>query len=111
MWMSECKMNKGANVHNNSFIDKWSRIRDKGRFKYLVTRGFVIGLLIFLIWFAVTITTEIILSEFRDIILSEKRTIIYARYAMWFIYCEILGFTFANLRWKRNEQKFQNLSK
>ena len=50
-------MNKGANVHNNSFIDKWSRIRDKGRFKYLVTRGFVIGLLIFLIWFAVTITT------------------------------------------------------
>lgn len=104
-------MNKGANVHNNSFIDKWSKIRDKGRFKYLVTRGFGIGLLIFLIWFAVFTMTEILLSPNRDIILSEKRTIIYARCAMWFIYCEILGFIFANLRWKRNEEKFLNMTK
>ena len=67
-------MNKGANVHNNSFIDKWSRIRDKGRFKYLVTRGFGIGLLIFLIWFAVfTMTAEILLSPSLEILFYQKK--------------------------------------
>jgi len=91
------------------FLKKWSRIRKKGRLKYVITRGFTLGLLLFSIWLIITII-EISMSEFEKTLYFEQLSNFIEKCVIWFICQMALGFILANGMWKRKEEKMEYLS-
>jgi len=91
------------------FASSWERIRAKGRFKYIISRGMLYGLLLFAVWFFITVL-EINFSEFKKAIFEQNQSYWIRKCAIWFCVFVTQGLFFASYRWKKNESDFLYLS-
>lgn len=97
--------------NDGSFFSKWSKIRLKGRMRYIISRGIVIGLILFTLYVIIEII-EINLSEFEKYIYQEygmgyfiRRTVVYLPFYL------TLGFSFSIGSWRKKEGQYQYLTK
>lgn len=97
----------GISKKEKSFLDKWSVIRTKGKLRYIITRGLLHGLLLFSVWFVVTLL-EIQMSEFKQALYSPEYLM--KRSITWLITYLLIGIVIANGSWKGKEEKYMYLS-
>lgn len=94
---------------DKAFISKWTVIRQKGKLRYVATRGAGYGLLLFGVWLLVT-WAEIGLSEFQQALYAEHRYDFLRRCVIWFVCYVWIGFIIAMGSWRRKEEKLNYLS-
>lgn len=97
--------------NDGSFFSKWHNIRQKGKMRYIISRGTVIGLILFTIYLIIAII-EINLSEFEKFIYQEfgmgyffRKTLVYLPFYL------TLGFSFSIGSWRKKEEQYQYLTK
>lgn len=89
------------------FLTKWSSIRGKGKARFILTRGSLLGLLLFAVWLVVTII-EINVSDFEKAAFSWD--VFIRRSVTWFICEMVIGLVLAISIWRGKEEKFRYLS-
>ena len=82
----------------DNFIEKWSKTRTKGKFKFVLIDG-VLGY---------GLITAIVCSVILQIISPQKN--IFLRPLIFLIVFSIIGIIKGLLSWYRNEKKYQNLT-
>lgn len=75
----------------------------------MLTRGMLIGDLLFAAWFGVTVS-ESMLSDIMRVSLIANKSVFFIRCLLWLAFCLLLGFVWADRLWKRKEDKFNHLS-
>lgn len=89
------------------FVARWSAIRAKGKRRYILLRGFTMSLLLFAIWFVVTLI-EVQFSEFQSALFTWSDYM--NRSLIWLVCYHLIGFTLAFSAWKGRERKFDYLT-
>lgn len=89
------------------FVARWSSIRERGKLRYIVLRGVVGGLLLFAIWFGVSLL-EIRLSEFKSALFTWPDFL--NRSLIWFVCYQLIGFTLAFSAWRAKESRYDYLT-
>ncbi|WP_020618161.1 hypothetical protein [Paenibacillus daejeonensis] len=89
------------------FVDRWSAVRNKGKMRYIIMRGIIGGLLLFAIWFVVTLI-EIRFSEFQSALFTWPDFM--RRSLIWLVVYQLIGFTLAASAWKGQERKYDYLT-
>lgn len=87
---------------DRKFYEKWKLIREKGRVKYIITRGIPLGIIVYLFW---TIVTLIFDKHKFDPDLYKSRFYYYG------IIYSIYGFVIAGYAWKNKEEKYKSFRK
>lgn len=59
-------------------MNRWSRTREKGKRRYVLTRGMLIGDLLFAAWFGVTVS-ESMLSDIMRVSLIANKSVFFIR--------------------------------
>lgn len=97
--------------NDSSFFSKWSTIRQKGRMRYIISRGTVIGLILFTVLFIIRII-EVNFSEIEKFVYQEfgmgyflRRTFVYLPFYL------TIGFSFSIGSWRKKEEQYQYLTK
>ncbi|MGG1879056.1 hypothetical protein ABDI30_16005 [Paenibacillus cisolokensis] len=88
--------------NEEKWLESWPRIRSKGKARYIVTRGLLRGLLIYLVWAAVTWFWD------RERFSPEH---FMDRYYIYFVLFLLYGFLISASSWKGNNMKYDNLIK
>ncbi|GAA3409127.1 hypothetical protein ACFFNY_08900 [Paenibacillus hodogayensis] len=92
-----------------AFLKRWSSIRKKGRARYIGSRGFLIGILLFAVWFVITMI-EINTSEFEKALYTQYVSAFVKKCVIWFVSYMIIGCVIASGMWKQKEEKMNYLS-
>lgn len=99
----------GLTEREKTFLMRWSRIRKSGKLRYIVTRGLGFGLMLYGIWFAITIL-EISSSEFERAVYFDNIQNLVKKCAIWFVCYMTYGFIVSVTLWKKKEEKYEHLS-
>lgn len=83
------------------FLGRWAETRKKGKVRYVILRGVLLGIALFMIWLS---------FSFRDFQYYKSEAAFFIRCAMWMVWSFILGFNFAWLIWRKREEKYEYLS-
>ena|SRR5690606_21769393 len=83
------------------FLGRWAKTRKKGKVRYVILRGVLLGIALFMIWLS---------FGFRDFQYYKSEAVFFIRCAMWKVWSFILGFNFAWLIWRKREEKYEYLS-
>ncbi|MDF2925974.1 MAG: hypothetical protein K0R57_4888 [Paenibacillaceae bacterium] len=97
----------GLGPKEQNFLNKWSKIRRKGMVRYIITRGFLYGLLLFAVWL-IGSAIDIRLSEFEQALFTWSQFL--RSCVLWFIVELLIGFTLSFQSWRGRESKYRYLS-
>lgn len=98
--------NNGLGDLEKSFLLNWAAIRKQGKAKFILTRGSLLGFLIFNFWLIVTIVEIFMLSDLELAQYSWESFI--KKCLLWFTLEIMLGFALAVGSWKANEEKYHH---
>lgn len=99
----------GLTERERIFLNKWRRIRSSGKLKYIVTRGLGFGMLLYGIWFTITMF-EISSSEFERAVYFDDISNLVKKCAIWFVCYMTYGSVVSVTLWKKKEEKYEYLS-
>ncbi|MBD2845364.1 hypothetical protein IDH44_09190 [Paenibacillus sp. IB182496] len=82
------------------FMCKWAAVRSKGKLRYILSRGLILGALLFGIWLIVNYYFE-----------DKARYALYpgqwnSSHVIWLVTYVVIGFSSSFWRWKGKEDKF-----
>lgn len=83
------------------FYRKWTRIREKGKTKFIISRGFAHGLFIYAVWAAATWLFD------KDRFAPDHFVTRYYYYLLIYI---IVGFIISNGAWRGSNARYDNLT-
>ncbi len=102
--------NIGISDRDRRFVQRWTAFRAKGRIRYTLGRGVLLGLGLFAVWLLVTII-EIALSEFKLAMYQQHPWDYLGKSCViWAVCYQIIGVVLANGMWTKKEEKLQYLS-
>lgn len=99
----------GQGPKEEAFIRRWTAIRNRGKARYIMTRGSLTGLLLFAVWLIVTLI-EINMSEFQKALYTADPGTFLGKCIIWLVCYSAMGVLLAASRWKGNEEKYHYLS-
>lgn len=98
---------KLESAKNQTYVTRWEKTRSKGKLYFIFTRGLSLGLGLFLVWAAITLL-ETGMSDFNKAVFTWNDFL--RRALIWLVVELVIGFVLAQGWWKRQEEKYEDLS-